>query len=133
MFSTEIIHTDRFLSLSKSAQLLYFHLGLYADDDGFISSPRTTIRITGCNDDDFRELVLNGFVYPFPSGVVCIADWKINNTIQSDRYHKTIHTDEKELLTVLPNKRYEPSAEYSCCIQNVSRLETACIQNGIAD
>ena len=35
MFSKEITNTDRFQSMKLSAQALYFHLGINADDDGF--------------------------------------------------------------------------------------------------
>lgn len=40
MFSLDVVDTDRFLDMSASAQALYFHLGMRADDDGFVSSPR---------------------------------------------------------------------------------------------
>ena len=34
----------------------------------------------------------------FDSGVVCIRHWKVNNSIQKDRYTPTVHTNEKEEL-----------------------------------
>lgn len=39
MFSLAVVDTDRFLSLPVGAQCLYFHLGMRADDDGFVASP----------------------------------------------------------------------------------------------
>lgn len=119
MFSVDVITTDRFLNMSMAAQLLYFHLGLQADDDGFISAPRMVIRMIGCTDDNMRELIRNGYVYQFHSGVVCIADWKISNTIQADRYHETIYTQEKALLVVQDNKRYEPTEDYYSHVHNL--------------
>ena len=44
MFSLDVVDTDRFLDMSASAQALYFHLGMRADDDGFVSSPRKIAR-----------------------------------------------------------------------------------------
>lgn len=99
MFSLKVTDTDRFLDMSASAQSLYFHLGMHGDDDGFVSSPRKIARIAGCNDDDLRLLAAKGYIIPFESGVVVITDWNINNTLKNDRYHPTIYTAEKSMLT----------------------------------
>lgn len=99
MFSLQVTDTDRFLDMSASAQALYFHLGMHGDDDGFVSSPRKIARIAGCNDDDLRLLATKGYIIPFESGVVVITDWNINNTLKNDRYHPTIYTAEKSMLT----------------------------------
>lgn len=39
MFSVDVVETDAFLDLPPKTQALYFHLGMRADDDGFVSSP----------------------------------------------------------------------------------------------
>ena len=36
MFSLDIVDTDAFLDMPMSAQCLYFHLGMRADDDGSV-------------------------------------------------------------------------------------------------
>ena len=87
MFSLSVTDTDKFLDMSVSAQALYFHLGMHGDDDGFVSSPRKIARSVGCNDDDLRLLASKGYIIPFESGVIVIADWNINNTLKNDRYH----------------------------------------------
>jgi len=46
-----------------SAQALYFHLGMYADDDGFVS-PQKIVRMIGANPDDLKMLMAKGFVIP---------------------------------------------------------------------
>jgi hypothetical protein len=99
MFSLKVTDTDKFLDMSASAQSLYFHLGMHGDDDGFVSSPRKIARAAGCNDDDLRLLVAKEYIIPFESGVVVITDWNINNTLKNDRYHPTIYTAEKSMLT----------------------------------
>ena len=48
MFSKPLTSSDLFLEMPKDAQLLYFHLALDADDDGFINSPNKIIRCVGC-------------------------------------------------------------------------------------
>ena len=98
MFSLTVCDTDRFLDLPSSAQSLYFHLGLRADDDGFVASPRRITAICGSTTNDLQLLVDNELVVSFESGVCAIKDWRVNNTIRSDRYTPTIYTCENALL-----------------------------------
>lgn len=108
MFSADITQDDNFLDMSLTAQALYFHLGIMADDDGFVS-PNKVIRMVGANKDDLRILVAKNFVIPFKSGVVVITHWKENNYIQKDRYKPTLFKDEFLSLK---------------CIHNVYKLDT---------
>lgn len=98
MFSLDVINTDLFLDMPISAQCLYFHLGMRADDDGFVSAPKQIARMVLCSQDDMRILVSKGFIIPFESGVIVIRHWKRHNYIQSDRYKKTAYLAEKEQL-----------------------------------
>ncbi len=90
MFSSQIVSDDRFLEMPATCQLLYFHLGMSADDDGFVS-PRKVLRMIGGAEDDIRILIAKGFAIPFESGVIVITHWKQNNYIQKDRYTPSIH------------------------------------------
>ena len=45
MFSLNVVDTDTFLEMPQSSQNLYFHLGMRADDDGFVSSPKKITKI----------------------------------------------------------------------------------------
>lgn len=99
MFSLSVIDTDIFLDMPSSAQALYFHLGMRADDDGFVSSPRKITVIANCSADDMKLLISKGFIIPFESGVCVIRDWQQNNYIQSDRYTETRYLSEKSSLT----------------------------------
>ena len=62
MFSLDVVDTDRFLDMSASAQALYFHLGMRADDDGFVSSPRKIAKASNCGLDDLTLLAAKGFI-----------------------------------------------------------------------
>lgn len=117
MFSLDVVDTDAFLDLPASSQNLYFHLGMRADDDGFISSPKRIAATVNASADDLKLLAAKGFIIPFDSGVCVVRDWKINNYIQGDRYTPSLYTDEKERLVLDESKRY-------------SMLDTACIQDG---
>lgn len=106
MFSVDVVETDAFLDLPPKVQALYFHLGMRADDDGFVSSPRTIVRAIGCNAGDLKQLEASGYVISFNSGVVVVTDWKVNNTLKSDRYHKTMFQRELLMLKESSSKRY---------------------------
>ena len=106
MFSKKITETDLFLDMPTSTQCLYFHLNMAADDDGFIGNVKTIKRMIGASDDDLKLLIAKEFLIPFESGVVVIKDWKVHNYIRSDRYNKTIYTDEKRRLSELESGEY---------------------------
>lgn len=120
MFSLDVINTDDFMEMPLSAQALYFHLGMRADDDGFISSPRQIMKAVECKQDDMKVLVAKGFVIPFTNGVVVIRHWNQNNYIRSDRYKKTVYLEEKQML-VLENDVYHMTQNG---IPTVSNLAT---------
>lgn len=100
MFTNAITDSDLFLDMSLSAQALYFHLGLHADDDGFVSSPKRIARSIGCNEDDLKLLVAKGFVICFENGVVVITHWNLHNSIRKDRKKDTLFKTEKALLSL---------------------------------
>lgn len=100
MFSNTITDSDLFLEMSLSAQALYFHLGLHADDEGFVSSPKRIVRATGCNEDDLKLLIAKGFVICFDSGIIVITHWNLHNSIRKDRKKDTFFKTEKALLTL---------------------------------
>ena len=101
MFAKSIIDSDMFLDMPLSAQALYFHLSMRADDDGFINNPKRVQRMIGANDDDFKLLIAKQFIIPFDSGIVVIKHWRIHNYIRSDRYKPTIYSDERAALSLV--------------------------------
>lgn len=105
MFSLDVVDTDLFMNMPMTAQNLYFHFGMRADDDGFVSSPKTLMRMLGANEDDLRILISKGLMLPFDSGIVVIVDWNINNQLRKDRYKETIYVVEKSQLK-MENGRY---------------------------
>lgn len=106
MFAKSIIGSDAFIEMPLSTQALYFHLGMQADDDGFVNSPKRVQRGIGGSEDDLKLLIAKGFIIPFDSGVVVIKHWNINNYIRKDRYISTNYTEEKEMLGIKQNGGY---------------------------
>lgn len=130
MFSSAVLESDAFLDLPPKSQNLYVHLNMRADDDGF-ASPKSVMRSAGCTALDLKHLVDANFVILFDSGVVCITDWKENNTIKADRYKPTQYQKELSCLGVeAKTKRYYVISFNSSAAlsepkwnQNGSRLE----------
>ena len=122
MFSRKITESDQFLDMPMSAQVLYFHINMQADDDGFVGNAKTIKRMIGASDDDLKLLIAKQFLIPFETGIVVIRDWKIHNYIQKDRYSETFYQHEKAQLETLGNKQYQRMDTE--CIQDVSSLDT---------
>lgn len=106
MFSLDVVDTDKFLNMPPSTQALYYNLGMRADDDGFVSSPRKIALMSNCGTDDLNILVSKGYLIPFDSGVVVITDWKINNWIRSERHTETHFRNEYNALCINDSGAY---------------------------
>lgn len=131
MFSKDITESDAFADMPLSTQALYFHLGMEADDMGFVNNAKKIQRGIGASPDDLNLLIGKRFIIPFESGIVVIKHWKINNTIKSDRNHGTKYAEELSLLDVKDNGAYslknvQPELGFS---NSVPRL----VQNGSLD
>ena len=106
MFAKTIVLSDAFLDMPLSARCLYFTLGMLADDDGFVNSPKSVMRQCGASEDDLRVLISKKFVLTFESGVIVIKHWRINNYLRNDRYNGTKYVEEMESLQVNENGSY---------------------------
>ena len=98
MFANTIIDSDLFLEMPLSTQALYFHLGMRADDEGFIGNPKKIIRAITCTEDDLKLLIAKGFVISFENGIIVITHWNLHNSIRKDRKRETFFQHEKALL-----------------------------------
>lgn len=106
MFTKAIIDSDAFLEMPLSAQALYFHLNMRADDDGFINNPLRITKYVNASTDDLKILLAKRFIIRFDSGVIVIKHWRMHNTIRSDRYHPTDYREEMAMLGIKENKSY---------------------------
>lgn len=106
MFTQKIIDSDAFLDMPLSAQALYFHLNMRADDDGFVNNPKRIQRTISASEDDLKLLLLKRFVIGFESGVLVIKHWRMHNTLRKDRYNPTQYQEELAMLEVKDNNAY---------------------------
>ena len=118
MFAKTIVLSDAFLDMPLSARCLYFTLGMLADDDGFVNSPKSIMRQAGASTDDLNLLKVKRFILDFDSGVIVIKHWRIHNYIQKDRYKESKYMEEKATLMI------DQNGAYTECIQDVSTLDT---------
>lgn len=105
MFSPDIVSSDDFLDMPISSQVLYFHLAMRADDDGFVT-PKMVMRLVGSSADDLKVLISKRFILPFETGVVVIKHWLIHNLIRADLYKETLYKKEKSTLGLNENGAY---------------------------
>ena len=115
MFSLSVVDTDNFLEMPISSRLLYYELGMRADDDGFVDNWKKIMLFTGLKDDDMKVLISKQFIIPFENGIIVIRHWRMNNYLQKDRTKPTIYQEELNKLSIDKN--------------NVYSLDTTCIHS----
>ena len=98
MFAKTIVLSDAFLDMPLSARCLYFTLGMLADDDGFVNSPKSVMRQCGATIDDLKVLLAKRYILDFEDGVIVIKHWRINNYLQKDRLNPTVYVEHKDTL-----------------------------------
>lgn len=97
-FAERIVCSNEFLEMSSGAQLLYYTLGMHADDDGFVGSPKPIMRIISATEAELSELVSKKYIISFDDGVLAIRHWFVNNRIRKDTYIPSVHQDKKRVI-----------------------------------
>lgn len=116
MFNKAITNDDNFLEMPISSQVLYFHLSMNADDDGFVNNWKSIMRMTGTKEDDLKVLITKQYIIPFDSGVIVIKHWRLNNYLQKDRIIPTQYQEELKQLELDNNNVYKM---YTECIHSI--------------
>lgn len=98
MFNRKIVETDAFFSLSHSAQALYFHLGLNADDDGFLDNVSSIMMTTKTSQKELDALIESGLILHVTKYVYAVTHWFLHNNLQNDRFRPTLYKKEKDML-----------------------------------
>lgn len=105
MFTRLVVDSDEFLDLPAATQALYFHLGMEADDDGFVNRPKSVVRMVGASDTDLQLLIRGRFLLLF-DGVVVLRHWRMANTLKNDRLKLPQFPDVAEKLYLDENGAY---------------------------
>lgn len=113
MLSKRITDNDNFISLSASAQALYMHLVMSADDEGFCDQVSLAMFKAHSGAQDLEALISKKYLMQFENGVIVIKHWKINNWIRHDRLAPTAHLEEKAQIVEKPNGSYSWQTDVS--------------------
>ena len=125
MFAKTITGSARFLTMPASARLLYYDLGMAADDDGVVEA-FGVLRLTGASEDDLHLLADRGFIRLLTGDLVAsITDWKRNNLIKKDRYTPSLYHDLLEAPESRPDSTPPESAENAPASASAAAAESA--------
>ena len=84
------------------SQMLYILLNFEADNYGFLSSTRSTIKRCGAAEEDLENLIINGYLLQLTKDVYVITHWFIHN--KEDR--RAVPSYEEFNQVELKNKQY---------------------------
>ena len=110
MFHTTVVESDAFLDLPLQAQALYFHLGMYADNDGFVNSPRQIARKIRVPVTRLKQLVDTGFLLELDD-IVVLRHWRVANTLRKARIKPPQYPDLARKLYIRENGIYTCSPD----------------------
>ena len=127
MFAKSIIESDSFMDMPAEAQMLYVHLNMASDDDGFCDNPRTVMRQCGASSDSMKILIARKFVLTFEKNdgfIVVIKHWRMNNYIRRDTYRETKYKEYMRELYFDENQSYtmNPGEGHSPCLPSPSQV-----------
>jgi len=111
MFTKKITDDDNFVSLSASAQALYFQLSMSADDDGFCNQVSASMFKSHASVQDLESLLSKRYLFQFENGVIVIKHWRMANALRKDRYTPTVFQEELKQLKIKENGAYTFSDE----------------------
>ena len=106
MFTKKVTDDDNFMSLSSSAQALYLHLSMSADDDGFCNQVSVSMFKAHASVQDLQALLEKRYIYQFDNGVIVIKHWRMANALRKDRYTPTAFQEELAKLDIKDNGSY---------------------------
>jgi hypothetical protein len=106
MFTKKVTDDDNFMALSSSAQALYLHLSMSADDDGFCNQVSISMFKAHASVQDLQALLEKRYIYQFENGVIVIKHWRMANALRKDRYTPTAFQEELAQLDIKDNGAY---------------------------
>ena len=106
MFTKKVTDDDHFMELSASAQALYLHLCMGADDDRFCNQISVAMFKAHASVQDLEALLEKRYLLQFEDGVIVIKHWRMANAIRKDRYTPTAFQEDLAKLAIKDNGSY---------------------------
>ena len=125
MFTKKITDDDNFMQLSSSAQALYLHLTMSADDDGFNNQVTASMFKAHASVQDLQALIDHRYIIQFENGVIVIKHWRMANALRKDRYTQTSFTELLDRLEIKSNGSYTLAQDDGCRLV-AERLPSGC-------
>ena len=114
MLTKKVTDDDNFMQLSSSAQALYLHLSMSADDDGFCNQVSLCMFKAHASVQDLQALLEKRYIYQFDNGVIVIKHWRMANALRKDRYTPTAFQEELAMLRIKENGSYTKRLPDGC-------------------
>lgn len=124
MLSLKIVDSDAFLDMPQTSQLLYLHLAMRVDDDGFVGNPKKIMRMIGSAENDITILFTKKFILGFESGVIVIKHHRLNNNWDSYNCKRTQYIEEFKQLNIKENGSYTLDKSQGLLAQTEIRLKS---------
>lgn len=115
MITKKVTDDENFFALSSSAQALYLHLSMSADDDGFCNQISVSMFKAHASVQDLQSLLEKRYIYQFENGVIVIKHWRMANALRKDRYTTTAFQEELARLKLKDNGAYTLIEEDDGC------------------
>ena len=125
MFHGAVVESDAFLDMPAGAQALYFHIGMHADDDGFVNGPRQIARKLRRPPRELNLLVEKGFLLDF-DGIMVVKHWRMANSLKSDRLQLPRYPEIAEKIYLKESRAYTLKKEPG--MQNLLALKKKLIK-----
>jgi len=115
MFSRDVIGTEWFTDMPATAQMLYVHLSMDADDDGFIVNIKTAMINSHASKDDLLILLSKRYIIQVEDGLYLVKHWRQNNYIQKDRKKRSDYADRLVNFGIKEDGSYTLKSESDKC------------------
>lgn len=106
-----IVDSDAFLTLSHESQLLYYHLGMRADDRGYVDNVKKIMTQLSVPPIYLTELINKRFILQREKGLILIKAWRINNSINEAYFNETKYYKDFRGIEIEPNDAYTEKKE----------------------
>lgn len=114
MFAMTIVDSDAFLDMPLSAQALYFHLNMGANDKGAVYCPRAIARYIGADEDLVQLLIDRKFITEREDAGITITHWKEHNGIGENAKKRLNYSYRQWRKKVLERDHYTCQSCGSC-------------------
>lgn len=119
----KILESDSFYNLPASAQALYVHLNMAADDDGFVNCASSICTRFKTGKADLKRLVSERFLLKFGE-VYVVKHWRISNSLKNDRRKPLTYPGIGAQIWIKPNRAYTDHPVEGCFTLLESKTES---------